>query len=189
MLSPPAQRVFLPILPADVLTCIFMRCTLRDLLNLSLVYRLLKDPLESNAYLLRYKVLLAVHGPVDVPSPHEDKLSLLMKYHSRVVDGVYTNTGSRYISCVEPFIYRGQAPTGPDTDRCRLSLAFGGTISYTILKPLDGVIDIYEPSPLPGNHTDLLLVATGEPYGETDWDIIVHVRFLKRPDAPHPRVL
>ncbi|RPD68445.1 hypothetical protein L226DRAFT_540704 [Lentinus tigrinus ALCF2SS1-7] len=76
-----------------------------------------------------------------------------MKYHSRVVDGVFTNTGSRYISCVEPFVYRGQAPTGPDTDQCRLSLAFGGTISYTILKPLDGVIDIYEPSHLPGDHT------------------------------------
>ncbi|RPD68435.1 hypothetical protein L226DRAFT_432461, partial [Lentinus tigrinus ALCF2SS1-7] len=176
------------------------------------VCRLLKDALDSNAYLLRYKILLAVYGLVDVPSPHQGKLSLLMKHHSRVVDGVYTNTGSRYFSCAETSSLRGQEATGPDTDQWRLSLAFGGTISYTILKPLDGVVDIYEPSHLPGDHTmshwsvplgffpgvdtwgvsvdttqDLLLVAKRQPHGETDWDITVHVRSLKRPDAPHPR--
>ncbi|RPD52899.1 hypothetical protein L227DRAFT_617418 [Lentinus tigrinus ALCF2SS1-6] len=103
-------------------------------------------------------------------------------------------------------------PTVPDSDHWRLSLAFGGTISYTIIKALDGVIDVYDPAPFPDHHTvshwrvpiayfpgvktwvvsvdttqDLLLVARGQPYGETDWDVTVHVRSLKRPDAPHPR--
>ena len=149
--------------------------------------------MQSSDYLLRYKALLAVHGLTDVPSRQGSKLSLLMKYHSRLAISLFTISGRRYISRVG-LMAIPQDPSLVPTGHWRLSLAFGGTISFTIIKPLLGVIDVFDISPFPDrcsvNHwtvpmvffpghktwavsvdttQDLLLVARGDRGAQTGW--------------------
>ena len=121
-----------------------------------------------------------------------------MRYHSRLAISLFTSSGRRYISRVGPMAipqgFFSLVPNILDSDDWRFSLAFGGTISFTITKPLLGVIDVFDISPFPDccsvNHwtvpmvffpghktwavsvdttQDLLLVARGDRGAQTGW--------------------
>ncbi len=121
---------------------------------------------------------MAANGRVDGPSGHSNKLAMLQDHCSRVAGGAYSCSSGRYLPRVDMI-----------HEKRRVALAFGGTITYVVMKAHEGLIEIYEPSPIPGNRTvnrssvPLTLFPTeGQVYrvsADTTQDLLLVVQYLR----------
>ncbi|KAI0749702.1 hypothetical protein C8Q80DRAFT_1269538 [Daedaleopsis nitida] len=201
-------------LSEELLTAILSVCEVSDLLICKRVCRRMEHVVRTDTF-LQYKIELAINGMADgrrgpdspggLPLP--ERLELLRKHNARFRNGTFLDSGYQYSWQRWPQV--ANMPTeGWDTH-----LAFGGSISYVVVKPPQNEMSICAPPFMGGlsgetssdsmQHWRIpLSIFPSDPIGSvsvdisqelllicqpvsTNWDIMVHFRRLNQPENPH----